>query len=105
MNVSDTRVFKKMDVRWFLFKMLLFQTLVAWCGAKHVTIKLNSPMVDVEGAEEVQDSIRNLIHTGKSSAICIHTYSIFYVNVLALLFRLFIDKLSSVRGFALVVPG
>lgn len=65
MYVSDILVFKTMDVQCFLFKCLLFQTLVAWCGAKHVTINLNSLTADMEGADEVQESIRNLMHTGE----------------------------------------
>ncbi|XP_030020100.2 A disintegrin and metalloproteinase with thrombospondin motifs 12 [Manduca sexta] len=56
----------KMEVRCSLFKLLLFQMLVAWCGAKHVTIgdvPESRLRVDADD-QDVQDSIRNLVHTG-----------------------------------------
>lgn len=58
-------MFLKMDVRCLLFKLLLFQMLVAWCGAKHVTIHLKSPQDLQDLEEEVQGSIRNLLHSGE----------------------------------------
>lgn len=61
MRITDCRVLRKMDVQCSIFKLLLFQMLVAWCGAKHVTIiSKETQQRDLE----VQDSIRNLIHTG-----------------------------------------
>lgn len=68
MVLSDIRVcsmFFKMEVRCLVFKLLLFQVLVTWCGAKHVTLHLKTPqdMQDLE--EQVQGSIRNLLHSGK----------------------------------------
>ncbi|CAH0687809.1 unnamed protein product [Spodoptera exigua] len=60
---TDCRVLRKMDVRCSLFKLLLFQMLVTWCAAKHVTIDLTRKAGDAE-ERDVQDSIRNLLHTG-----------------------------------------
>ncbi|XP_052752253.1 A disintegrin and metalloproteinase with thrombospondin motifs 12 [Galleria mellonella] len=55
-----------MDLWCFAFKLLLFQSSMAWCSAKHIVIdnmlRVEYPGSDVE--KEVQDSIRNLIHTG-----------------------------------------
>lgn len=62
MRVNDCRVLRKMDVRCSIFKLLLFQMLVAWCGAKHVTINLAKAGHE---DQDVQNSIRNLIHTGE----------------------------------------
>lgn len=62
MRVTECRVLK-MDVRCSLFKLLLFQMLVAWCAAKHVTINLMKETGDADRG--VQDSIRNLIHSGE----------------------------------------
>ncbi|CAG9791078.1 unnamed protein product [Diatraea saccharalis] len=61
MSVSECSVLK-MDVRHTLFKLMLFQILVAWCSAKHITIpKVEIITNDLE--KDVQDSIKN-IHTG-----------------------------------------
>lgn len=68
MFFSDCWVLRKMDVRHSIFKLLLFQILVAWCSAKHVTIDSNLPKVEFLSNDlenDIQDSIRNLIHTGK----------------------------------------
>lgn len=65
MYASDLRVLK-MDVRCALFKLLLFQLLVTWCGAKHVTIAdLPKAKLYRNVREEVQGFIQNQIHTGK----------------------------------------
>ncbi|KAL0821080.1 hypothetical protein ABMA28_005711 [Loxostege sticticalis] len=67
MLFSDCWVLRKMDVRHSIFKLLLFQILVAWCSAKHVTIDSNLPKVEFLSNDlenDIQDSIRNLIHTG-----------------------------------------
>ncbi|KAJ8714545.1 hypothetical protein PYW07_002770 [Mythimna separata] len=64
MRVAECRVLRKMDVRCSLFKLLLFQLLVAWCGAKHVTIDLTGDAAPGDVDKDVQDSIRNLLHTG-----------------------------------------
>ncbi|KAF9794689.1 hypothetical protein SFRURICE_019567 [Spodoptera frugiperda] len=56
-----------MDVRCSLFKLLLFQMLVAWCAAKHVTIDLTRDAGDAD-ERDVQDSIRNLLHTDIAAA-------------------------------------
>lgn len=52
----------KMNARCSIFKLVLFHMLVAWCGAMHV------PRIDIVGTleGEVQDSIRNFVHNGKS---------------------------------------
>lgn len=52
----------KMNVRCSMFKLIILHMLVAWCGAMHV------PGVDVVGTVEgdIQDSIRNFVHNGKS---------------------------------------
>ncbi|XP_075979285.1 ADAM metallopeptidase with thrombospondin type 1 motif B [Anticarsia gemmatalis] len=63
MRVTNFRVLRNMDVRCSLFKLLLFQMLVTWCGAKHVTINL-SQETDDNLRDDVHDSVRNLIHTG-----------------------------------------
>lgn len=65
MRATECWVLRKMDVRCSLFKLLLFQMLVAWCAAKHVTINLakDADVGDVD--KDVQDSIRNLLHTGE----------------------------------------
>lgn len=66
MRVSDFRVLRKMEVRCPIFKLLLFQILVAWCGAKNIEqdsmLRVELPN-DLEGA--VQSSIRNLVHNGE----------------------------------------
>nr|XP_032514360.1 A disintegrin and metalloproteinase with thrombospondin motifs 7 [Danaus plexippus plexippus] len=62
MRASDCRVFRKMDVRCSIFKLLLFQIVIIRCGAKHIRTARVELAGDVE--REVQDSIRNLIHTG-----------------------------------------
>ncbi|PZC79906.1 hypothetical protein B5X24_HaOG215670 [Helicoverpa armigera] len=62
MGVNEFRVLRKMDVRCSLFKLLLFQMLVAWCAAKHVTIDLTKSTGDAD--KDVQDTIKNLLHTG-----------------------------------------
>lgn len=60
-------VLRKMDVRCILI-LLLFQTLVAWCSAKFIVMpKVEYATGDVE--EEIQDSIRNFIHTGLYSHV------------------------------------
>ncbi|XP_028167444.1 A disintegrin and metalloproteinase with thrombospondin motifs 7 [Ostrinia furnacalis] len=67
MVVSDCWVLRNMDVRHSIFKLLLFQILVAWCSAKHVTIENNLPRVEIlsnDVENDVQDSIRNLLHNG-----------------------------------------
>ncbi|KAI5643860.1 reprolysin family propeptide domain-containing protein [Phthorimaea operculella] len=51
-----------MGMRCSIFKLLLFQLVVAWCSAKHITLEPVRVVGDVE--KEVQDSIRNLVHTG-----------------------------------------
>ncbi|XP_049871577.1 A disintegrin and metalloproteinase with thrombospondin motifs 7-like [Pectinophora gossypiella] len=48
-------------VRCSIFELLVFQLLVAWCGGKYVAIQ---PQVVGNVDSEVQDSIRNLLHTG-----------------------------------------
>ncbi|XP_026741439.1 A disintegrin and metalloproteinase with thrombospondin motifs 12 [Trichoplusia ni] len=58
MRVSKCRVLRIMDVRCLLFKLLLFQMLVAWCAAKHVTIQLKDAGEVEKG---VQESIRNML--------------------------------------------
>lgn len=66
MRASESRVLNKMEVRCSLFKLLLFQMLVAWCDAKHVwtddmtRVELGSDDVN----REVQDSIDTFMHTG-----------------------------------------
>ncbi|KAL4704462.1 hypothetical protein ACJJTC_019561 [Scirpophaga incertulas] len=67
MGVSDCWVLRKMVVRHSMFKLLLFQILVAWCSAKHIMLDNNLPNLqflteDLE--DDVQNNIRNLIHTG-----------------------------------------
>lgn len=65
MRASDYRLHTKMEVHCSLFKLLLFQMLVAWCASKHVTIDNSVPRVEFSTeAADVQDSIRNIIHTG-----------------------------------------
>lgn len=65
MRITECRVLRKMDVRCSLFKLLLFQLLVAWCAAKHVMIDLTGDAATGDVDQDVQDSIRNLLHTGK----------------------------------------
>lgn len=79
---TDCRVLRKMDVRCSLFKLLLFQMLVAWCAAKHVTIDLTRDAGDAD-ERDVQDSIRNLLHTGESDL----TYIFVLGNSFSFLFR------------------
>ncbi|XP_052742617.1 A disintegrin and metalloproteinase with thrombospondin motifs 7 isoform X1 [Bicyclus anynana] len=64
MRASGCRGFRKMDMQCSIFKLLLFQMVVVRCTAR--LLPANMPRVELRGdlKEEVQDSIRNLIHTG-----------------------------------------
>lgn len=66
MRARGLRSFTKMGVRLSLFKLLLFQIMVLNCAAK--TIPENSPRIEIvsDVEDSVQNSIRNLIHTGES---------------------------------------
>ncbi|XP_013183866.1 A disintegrin and metalloproteinase with thrombospondin motifs 7 [Amyelois transitella] len=61
--MCGSQVLRTME-RCSIFKLLLFQIIVAWSNAKHVTdaFAVEYPAGAVD--REVQDSIRNLIHTG-----------------------------------------
>lgn len=63
MRVTDFRVLTMMNVRCTIFKLLLFQMLVPWCSPKHITIDLSKEVQ--QPYDDIQDSIRNLIHTGE----------------------------------------
>ncbi|CAG9130177.1 unnamed protein product [Plutella xylostella] len=59
---SDIRVLRKMDVRCSIFKLLLFQMFVTWCGGMSIdNVNVQYP-ADVE--EDIQNSIRQLVHNG-----------------------------------------
>ncbi|XP_045775396.1 A disintegrin and metalloproteinase with thrombospondin motifs 7 [Maniola jurtina] len=64
MRASGCRGNRKMDMQCSMFKLLLFQIMVVRCTAKYLPV--NMPRVELAGhlKEEVQSSIRNLIHTG-----------------------------------------
>ncbi|CAK1542142.1 unnamed protein product [Leptosia nina] len=64
MPAGNCEVLRKMDIRRSLFKLLLFQVLIVRCTAK--SIAENTPRAQIVGDLEhtIQNSIRNLIHSG-----------------------------------------
>lgn len=66
MRASNFLVLEKMEVQCSFFKLLLFQLLVVWCAAKHITIDNSIPRLEFASEDaDVQDSIKNFMYTGE----------------------------------------
>ncbi|XP_045512095.1 A disintegrin and metalloproteinase with thrombospondin motifs 7-like [Pieris brassicae] len=63
MRTSDC-VLRKMDIRRSLFKRLLFQMLIVCCTAKNIPEDMLRAQVVGDVEDSIQNSIRNLIHSG-----------------------------------------
>ncbi|XP_041980558.1 A disintegrin and metalloproteinase with thrombospondin motifs 7 [Aricia agestis] len=59
---ASVRRASRMDVLWSIFKLLLFQMMVMRCSGKHLPVR-----VELNDVEDVQDSIRQFVHTGMYS--------------------------------------
>ncbi|XP_068622404.1 A disintegrin and metalloproteinase with thrombospondin motifs 7 [Battus philenor] len=65
MCATHYRVLRKMDVRYSIYKLLLFLMLLVRCSAKHISTHNVPRVYSTEDLDnEIQDSIRHTIHSG-----------------------------------------